>query len=291
MHNHVLEWLQEWQQNIMGALISLDPTLTKTLHDHPYPEGGHSHGIRLEDGALIEKAGVSFSSIHGHAMPASASNLRPELSHHPFSVLGVSVVIHPKNPHCPTTHANLRMFSVGETEWFGGGFDLTPYIGYNEDAECWHAYAKSACDTLSTQTYAQYKKECDAYFYLPHRQERRGIGGIFFDDLVQNDRTWHFIQATGRSFLQAYVEILKKRMSLPFTEEDETFMLYRRGRYAEFNLMYDRGTKFGLQSKANAEAVLMSMPPRVIWPAKPSDRLMKREFNLVQDFLTPRDWI
>jgi coproporphyrinogen III oxidase len=288
---HVSEWLQQWQQEVIHALISVDPALTLTLHDHPYPEGGHSHGIRIADGKWIEKGGVSFSTIQGAAMPASATNLRPELANHPFAVTGVSVVIHPRNPHCPTTHANLRMFAVSQAEWFGGGYDLTPYIGYREDGELWHAYAKRACNTLSTETYPTYKKQCDAYFHLPHRQEHRGLGGLFFDDLPQNNRSWHFIQATGHAFLEAYLEILIRRMSLPFTEEDEAFMLYRRGRYAEFNLLYDRGTRFGLQSKAKAEAVLMSMPPRATWPASLSPHLIAREQRLVQDFLTPKDWI
>ena len=252
----------------------------------------------LVDGAIIEQGGVNFSDVQGNKMPASATAHRPELAGRSFQAMGVSLVIHPKNPYIPTSHANVRFF-IAEKEgedpvwWFGGGYDLTPYYGFDEDCKSWHKTAKTACDPFGNDVYDKYKKWCDDYFYLKHRDEQRGIGGIFFDDLNKwsFEESFNFMKAIGDSYIEAYRPIVNLRKDLVYGEKEREFQLYRRGRYVEYNLVYDRGTLFGLQSGGRTESILMSMPPLVKWkynwePEKGSD-----EAALYNHFLKPKDWV
>jgi coproporphyrinogen III oxidase len=259
-------------------------------------EGGGGRSRVLSDGAVFEKGGVSFSHVTGPALPSSATAHRPELAGRPFQALGVSLVIHPRNPYVPTSHANVRLFVAGEGAdavwWFGGGFDLTPYYGFTADAVHWHRTARDACAPFGSDLYPRFKQACDDYFYLKHRDEPRGIGGIFFDDFnaLGFERTFAFVRSVGDAFLPAYLPIVQKRKATAFGERERDFQLYRRGRYVEFNLVWDRGTLFGLQSGGRVESILMSLPPLAAWrydwkpePATPEARLYKV-------FLQPRDW-
>jgi coproporphyrinogen III oxidase len=251
----------------------------------------------FRDGKVFESAGVGFSHIRGDKMPPSATAARPELAGRSYEVLGVSLVIHPRNPYVPTSHANVRFFtssSEGEEPiwWFGGGFDMTPYYGFDEDASHWHQSAKAACDPFGADLYPKFKKWCDDYFFLKHRSEPRGIGGIFFDDHSRDgfESSFNFMKSVGNSYIKAYRPIVARRKDYQFGERERNFQLYRRGRYVEFNLVYDRGTLFGLQSNGRTESILMSLPPMVRWeycwePAAGSD-----EARLYQHFLKPRDW-
>jgi coproporphyrinogen III oxidase len=241
---------------------------------------------------------VNFSHVFGSTLPPSATAARPELAGRSFQAMGVSLVIHPNNPLVPTSHANVRFFIAEHpTEapvwWFGGGFDLTPYYGFEEDCVAWHQTAKAACDPFGADVYPKYKRWCDDYFFLKHRNEPRGIGGLFFDDLNEwgFEQTFAFMRSVGDSYIQAYRPIVQKRKDLAFNEAQRDFQLYRRGRYVEFNLVYDRGTLFGLQSGGRTESILMSLPPLVKWrydwhPAPGSD-----EARLYSEFLKPRDWL
>lgn len=260
--------------------------------------GGGGITRTFVNGNVIEKAGVNFSHVHGLSLPHAATAKRPELADCRFQALGVSVVIHPKNPYAPTSHANVRFIVVEKPHekphaWFGGGFDLTPYYGFKEDCHHWHQTAKSACEPFGTDVYPRYKKWCDEYFYLKHRNEPRGIGGLFFDDLHEwgFDRGFDFMRSIGNSYMLAYQPILARRKNTPYTEKEREFQLYRRGRYVEFNLLYDRGTLFGLQSGGRTESILMSLPPLVAWEYDWKPEQGSREEELYKEFLIPKDWI
>ncbi len=252
----------------------------------------------LTNGAVFEQAGVNFSIVHGDDMPASATALRPELAGRNFTALGVSLVIHPHNPYVPTSHANVRFFIAekeGETPiwWFGGGFDLTPYYGFDEDAIFWHQSAKQACNPFGEDVYPKYKKWCDDYFYLKHRGEQRGIGGLFFDDLNEGgfNKCFAFMKSVGDGYIKAYRPIVERRKDTPYTDHERQFQLYRRGRYVEFNLVYDRGTLFGLQTGGRSESILISLPPLVRWAYKYEPEPGSEEARLYTRFIQPQDWI
>jgi coproporphyrinogen III oxidase len=261
-------------------------------------EGGGGVTRVLEDGALFERAGVAFSHVSGAALPPSASAARPQLAGRAFEASGVSVVLHPRNPYCPTAHMNVRLFVAtrdGERAlwWFGGGMDLTPYYGFAEDARHFHAVCRRALEPFGADLYPRFKRWCDEYFFLRHRGEARGIGGIFFDDLAEPDFATAFalVRSVADHFLAAYGPIIERRRTMPWGERERSFQLLRRGRYVEFNLVQDRGTLFGLQSGGRTESILMSMPPLAAWrydwkpePGSPEERLAR-------EFLTPRDWV
>ncbi len=260
--------------------------------------GGGGRTRVLENGDLLEKAGVNFSHVHGNGLPASATASRPELAGRSFQALGVSLVIHPRNPYIPTSHANVRFFIAEKTGkqpvwWFGGGFDLTPYYGYQEDAIHWHQVAKQACDPFGESLYPRYKKWCDDYFHLKHRNESRGIGGLFFDDLNGPDfaTAFSFMQSVGDHYIPAYLPIVQKRKTVPYGEREREFQQYRRGRYVEFNLVYDRGTLFGLQTGGRTESILMSLPPQVSWRYDWHPKANSPEQALYDQFLKPKDWL
>ncbi len=261
-------------------------------------QGGGGRSYVLSEGPAIEKAGVNFSHVFGDQLPASATKSRPELIGCSWEAFGVSVVVHPQNPYAPTAHANVRFF-VAENDsddpvwWFGGGYDLTPYYGNDEDCAHWHKTAKDACDVFSAQLYPRLKANCDEYFYLPHRQEARGIGGLFFDDFNElgfND-SFAFTQSIGNSFVPAYLPILNRRRGLPFGDRERQFQLYRRGRYVEFNLVHDRGTLFGLQSDGRTESILMSLPPLARWEYSYTPERGTPEDELYTRYLTPKEWV
>lgn len=262
------------------------------------PLGGGGRTRVLEHGAVFERAGVNFSHVFGDGLPAAATAARPELAGRSFQALGLSLVLHPQNPYVPTTHANVRFFiaekpGADPVWWFGGGFDLTPYYGFVEDCVHWHETAKKACDPFGESVYLRYKNWCDNYFYLKHRNEPRGIGGLFFDDLNEwdFDICFEFMKSVGNHFIPAYLPILKKRKDLGFTEKERAFQLYRRGRYVEFNLIYDRGTLFGLQSGGRVESILMSLPPTVNWRYNWQPDHESLEAELYKTFLKSRDWL
>jgi coproporphyrinogen III oxidase len=262
------------------------------------PEGGGGRTRVLAEGAVFEQAGVNFSHVHGKNLPPSATAHRPELAGRSFQALGVSLVIHPRNPYVPTSHANVRFF-IAEKEgaepvwWFGGGFDLTPYYPFEEDAIHWHRTAKRACDPFGAEYYPRFKKWCDEYFFLKHRGETRGVGGLFFDDLNDKDfeHSFGFMKSVGNHYLDAYLPIVQKRKATPYGERERDFQLYRRGRYVEFNLVYDRGTLFGLQSGGRTESILMSLPPLVKWRYNWKPEPGTPEARLYDEFLKPRDWL
>ena len=291
-------YLKSLQIRICDALSVIDGNREFTTESWERPEGGGGISRVLAEGDVIEKGGVNFSHVMGAEMPASATQHRPELAGRSFRAMGISVVIHPRNPHAPTSHANVRMFLAekdGEPPvwWMGGGFDLTPYYGYQEDAVSWHSTARAACAPFGSDVYPRLKKWCDDYFFLPHRQEPRGIGGLFYDDLNEwgFDQTFAFMRSVGDSYLQAYLPILERRKDAPWTESERQWQLYRRRRYVEFNLVYDRGTLFGLQSNGRTEAILMSLPPLVRWEYGLHPEAGTAEAQLMTDFLTPRDWL
>jgi len=264
--------------------------------DRPFGGGGRTRV--LEQGDVFERAGVNFSHVFGDVLPASATVARPELAGRSFQALGISLVIHPQNPYVPTTHANVRFFvaekpGADPVWWFGGGFDLTPYYGFVEDCVHWHQTAKKACDPFGEEVYARYKKWCDEYFYLKHRNEPRGIGGLFFDDLNEwgFERCFDFMKSIGNHFIPAYLPIVKKRKDFSFTDKERAFQLYRRGRYVEFNLIYDRGTLFGLQSGGRVESILMSLPAVVNWRYNWQPEANTLEEDLYKTFLKPKDWL
>ncbi len=291
-------YLLNLQQKICAALENVDGRAR--FHEDAWrrPAGGGGRTRILNGGAVLEKAGVNFSHISGDALPASASARHPELSGCGFEVMGVSVVVHPLNPYVPTSHMNVRFFSApgargGPVWWFGGGFDLTPYYGFDEDAVHWHRAASEACAPLGPEAYAMYKKWCDEYFYIKHRGEARGIGGLFFDDLNDGgfNRCFEFMRSVGDHYLVAYLPIVERRKSMPYGERQRGFQCYRRGRYVEFNLVYDRGTLFGLQSGGRTESILMSLPPQAAWRYDWHPEPGSEEARLYEDFLQPRDWV
>ena len=268
----VKDYLMSLQDRICAALEQADGRSRCVEDDWQRPGGGGGRSRILERGALLEKGGVGFSHVYGDGMPPSATAHRPELAGRSFQAMGVSLVMHPDNPHVPTSHANVRFFVAEKAGadpvwWFGGGFDLTPYYASEEDCVHWHRVARDACAPFGEDVYPRYKKWCDEYFYLKHRQEARGVGGLFFDDL--NDwgfeRCFEFMRAIGDAYLQAYLPIVERCRATPWTEQQKAFQEYRRGRYVEFNLVWDRGTLFGLQSGGRTESILMSLPPTVRW--------------------------
>lgn len=296
--NAVREYLLSLQDKICLALEEIDGKARFELDEWQRDAGGGGRTRVLSDGKVFEQGGVNFSEVSGDALPASATASRPELAGRRFKAMGVSLVIHPRNPYVPTSHANVRFF-IAEKEgepaiwWFGGGYDLTPYYGNEEDVVHWHQTARSACEPFGEAVYPRFKQWCDEYFYLRHRDECRGVGGLFFDDLNEwgFDRCFAFLQSVGNSYVPAYAPIVKKRMNTPFGERERDFQLYRRGRYVEFNLVYDRGTLFGLQSGGRTESILMSLPPLVKWRYNWQPDPGSAEAKLYTDFLPPRDWV
>ena len=259
---------------------------------------GRGRSRVITDGAVFEKGGVNFSHVQGDAMPGSASAHRPELAGRSYQAMGVSLVMHPQNPYIPTSHANVRFFVAekpGEEPvwWFGGGYDLTPYYGFEEDCRHWHQVAKNACEPFGAALYPKYKKWCDDYFYMSHRDEARGIGGLFFDDLNEGgfERCFDFMQAVANSYTDAYVPIVERRKAMAWGDRQRQFQLYRRGRYVEFNLVHDRGTLFGLQSGGRTESILMSLPPLVRWEYNWQPEAASPEAALTTEFLPVRDWL
>ena len=261
------------------------------------PEGGGGLTRIIEEGGVFERAGVGFSRVQGPKLPPSASASRPELAGRSFDAMGVSLVLHPRNPYCPTVHMNVRCFVAlkpGEDPvwWFGGGMDLTPYYGFEEDARHFHATCKTALTPFGEPLHPRFKKWCDEYFYLKHRKEPRGVGGIFFDDYAEGgfDASFAMMRSVGDHFLTAYLPILEKRKDMAYSERERSFQAYRRGRYVEFNLVWDRGTLFGLQSGGRTESILMSMPPVVRWQYDWTPQAGSPEAGLYTDFLVPKDW-
>ena len=292
----VRTYLLALQNRVCAQLEQLDGKSVFVYDAWERPDGGGGETRVLSDGGLFEQAGVGFSHVFGDRMPPSATKARPELAGKRFQAVGVSLVLHPRNPYIPTTHANFRFFTAGERNpvwWFGGGFDLTPYYPFREDVVYWHETARAACDPFGADLYPRYKAWCDEYFYLKHRDETRGVGGLFFDDVNDAgfEKSFEFVQSAGDAFLQAYEPIVKKRRKHPYGERQRKFQLYRRGRYVEFNLIYDRGTLFGLQSGGRTESILMSLPPKVCWTYNWSPEPGSAEEKLYRDYLRPRDWL
>lgn len=295
--NQVIEFLKQLQDNICQALESADGSGKFVEDNWIRPEGGGGRTRVLTNGTVIEQGGVNFSEVSGDKLPPSATAHRPELAGRTWKACGVSLVIHPKNPFIPTSHANVRFFiaeKAGETPvwWFGGGFDLTPFYPFMEDVIHWHQTAKDLCQPFGENIYDEHKKWCDEYFYLKHRNETRGVGGLFFDDLNQWDfeTCLDYIKAVGQGFVDAYVPIMNKRKHTDFNDAHRQFQLYRRGRYVEFNLVFDRGTLFGLQSGGRTESILMSMPPLARWEYNYQPEPNTDEANLT-DYLVAHDWL
>jgi coproporphyrinogen III oxidase len=297
----VRSYLQQLQTRIVDALGALDG---KPFGSDAWqrPAGGNLRGGGvtriLEEGALIERGGVGFSDVAGDKLPPSATALRPHLAGRGFEAMGVSLVMHPRNPYCPTAHMNVRMLAAtkaGEAPvfWFGGGMDLTPYYGFEEDATHFHRVCRDALAPFGAELYPRFKRWCDDYFFLKHRNETRGVGGIFFDDFDELgfERSFEMMKSVGDAFVNAYLPLLEKRRATPYGERERTFQSYRRGRYVEFNLVYDRGTLFGLQSGGRTESILLSMPPVANWRYDWQPEPGTPEARLYSDFLTPRDWV
>jgi coproporphyrinogen III oxidase len=262
------------------------------------PQGGGGESRILTDGSVFERAGISYSHVFGDALPSSASSAHVQVAGAPFEAMGLSLVFHPRNPYVPTVHANLRFLVASPLKgapvwWFGGGFDLTPYYPFDEDVLHWHRNAQAACLPFGAELYAQYKDWCDRYFFLPHRQETRGVGGLFFDDLSAGgfERCFALVRSVGDHFLTGYQPIMERRKDFAYGERERNFQLYRRGRYVEFNLIYDRGTLFGLQSHGRTESILMSLPPLVRWQYDWTPPVDSPEARLYTDFLRPRDYL
>lgn len=294
----VKDYLLGLQDRICSRLEAVDGEGVFIRDAWDRPEGGGGVSRVIADGRVIEKGGVNFSHVMGDTMPASATAHRPHLAGAPWQAMGVSLVIHPNNPYVPTSHANVRFFIATPKDsapvyWFGGGYDLTPYYGFEEDCVAWHRTAKAACDPFGADTYNRFKAWCDDYFYLKHRNEPRGVGGLFFDDHNTGDFEQDFglMQSVGNSYIEAYEPIVRRRMDVAFGEREREFQLYRRGRYVEFNLVYDRGTLFGLQSGGRTESILMSLPPLVRWDYNRVPEPGTEEARLTDYFLTGRDWL
>ncbi len=294
----IKSYLLQLQNNICQTLEQLDGQGHFVEDAWTRDQGGGGLTRVMHNGAVFASAGVNFSHVSGGELPPSASINRPELAGRRFSALGVSLVLHPHNPYVPTSHANVRFF-VAEKEdatpvwWFGGGFDLTPYYGFEEDCIHWHQTAKKACEPFGEDIYREFKAWCDRYFYIKHRQEARGIGGLFFDDYHAQgfDHSFALMQSIGDHFIQAYAPIVTRRKTHPFGEREKAFQLYRRGRYVEFNLVYDRGTLFGLQSGGRTESILMSLPPQVNWQYNWQPEKNSEEEKLYTHYLPARKWI
>jgi len=288
----VHDFLTGLQARIVAALEAEDGKAFRT-DAWQRAEGGGGVTRILEEGTLFERAGVNVSRVQGSSLPSSATASRPQLAGRAYDAMGLSLVLHPRNPYCPTVHMNVRCFSAGDAWWFGGGMDLTPYYGFAEDARHFHTLCRDALAPFGAEYYPRYKRWCDEYFQLRHRGEPRGIGGIFFDDLADQsfDHSFALMRSVGEHFLPAYLPVLQRRKQSGYGERERTFQAYRRGRYVEFNLVYDRGTLFGLQSGGRTESILMSLPPRAEWrydwqpePGSPEEALYK-------EFLVPKDWI
>ncbi|MDX1319703.1 MAG: oxygen-dependent coproporphyrinogen oxidase [Oceanospirillum sp.] len=297
----VKSYLLDLQDRICAGLAEEDGKVGFQEDNWEREQGGGGRTRLITEGAVFEKGGVNFSHVFGGKLPPSASAVRPELAGRSFHAAGVSLVMHPENPYVPTSHMNVRIF-VAEKEgeepvwWFGGGYDLTPYYGFEEDCVAWHQVAKKACEPFGEEVYPKYKKWCDEYFYLKHRDEARGVGGLFMDDLNEAtfgsfEECFKFIQAVGDSYLEAYRPIVAKRKETPFGERERKFQCYRRGRYVEFNLVFDRGTLFGLQSGGRTESILMSLPPVVHWDYGYEPEAGSAEAELYERFLPHRDWV
>jgi coproporphyrinogen III oxidase len=287
----VQQYFRELQKRIVGALEAFDGR-SFSRDAWTRAEGGGGTSCVLEEGGVLERAGVNFSHVTGAALPPSASASRPQLAGEAWQAMGVSLVLHPRNPYCPTVHMNVRFFAARDAWWFGGGMDLTPYYGFEEDARHFHASCRRALDALGPGYYPQFKAWCDRYFHLKHRGEPRGIGGIFFDDFAERDFDFSFrlARSVGDAFLGAYMPIAERRKDASFGERERAFQLYRRGRYVEFNLVHDRGTLFGLQSGGRTESILMSLPPLAAWRYAWTPAPGSPEEKLYTDFLRPRDW-
>ncbi|MBS0376710.1 MAG: oxygen-dependent coproporphyrinogen oxidase [Proteobacteria bacterium] len=294
----VRDYLTGLQERLCATLERVDGGARFRRDAWQRPGGGGGESRVLRHGELLEQGGVGFSHVMGEGLPPSATQARPELAGASFEAMGVSLVFHPLNPYVPTTHMNVRFF-IAEKDgapaawWFGGGFDLTPFYPYDEDARHWHEAARAACAPFGADVYPRYKDWCDRYFYLKHRGETRGVGGIFFDDLNAwgFERSFAFLRAVGDAFLGAYLPIVERRRATPYGERERQFQLYRRGRYVEFNLVYDRGTTFGLQSGGRTESILMSLPPLVRFEYDWHAEEGSAEERLTRDYLRPRDWL
>lgn len=295
--NEVRAYLLGLQDSICAALEG-EETSARFIED-PWqrPEGGGGR-TRVLNGEIFEQAGVNFSHVSGFNLPPSATAKRPELANRQFQAMGVSLVIHPRNPFVPTSHANVRLFIAEKTGeptiwWFGGGFDLTPYYPFEDDVIAWHLNAKAACDPFGASVYSQYKQWCDEYFFLKHRHETRGVGGLFYDDLNEwgFEQCFAFMQSVGNHYIKAYLPIVQKRKHTPYGEKERNFQLYRRGRYVEYNLVYDRGTLFGLQTGGRTESILMSLPPVVHWQYNWQPEPGSAESALYDRYLRPQNWL
>jgi coproporphyrinogen III oxidase len=293
----VKEYLTALQDRVCGAFEALEPGSRFREDRLEAPGGGLARTRVLEDGAVLERAAVNFTHARGEHLPAAASERHPDAAGAPFEAVSLSLIVHPRNPFAPTSHMNLRFFvtrrQARESWWFGGGFDLTPVYGFEEDARHWHRTARAACVPLGAEAYARFKKQCDAYFFLPHRGEARGVGGIFFDDLDAGGfpACFGFVRSVGDHYLPAYLPILERRRLAPFGEREREFQLWRRGRYVEFNLVCDRGTRYGLESGRRIEAVLASLPPLARWRYDFQPEPGSPEARLTPEFLQPRDWL
>jgi len=292
----VVAYLRELQERITTSIAQLDGGGAFRRDAWQRPEGGGGESRVLRNGRVFEQAGINFSDVSGAKLPPSATARRPELAGQAFRATGLSLVIHPANPYVPTSHANVRFFMVGEPAtawWFGGGFDLTPYYGFEDDARHWHRTARAACAPYGDDVYPRFKRWCDEYFFIKHRNEPRGIGGLFFDDLNAWGfaRSFAFMRSVGDAYLPAYVPIVERRKDTAYGERERQFQLYRRGRYVEYNLVYDRGTLFGLQSAGRTESILMSLPPLVSWEYGWQASPGSPEARLLTEFLCERDWL
>ena len=294
----VRNWLTDLQNRVCAALEAIDGSVRFSRDEIDRGEAGLSRPRVLEDGRVLERAAVNFSHTRGKQMPPAATERRPELAGGRYEAVSMSLITHPRNPHAPTSHANFRCFvaskdGVDPVWWFGGGFDLTPHYGYVEDCVHWHETARNACVAFGDEIYPRFKANCDEYFFLPHRNEARGVGGLFFDDLCDGgfERSFALTKSCGEAYLPAYLPILERRKDTAFGDAEREWQLVRRGRYVEFNLVYDRGTKFGLQAGARSESVLASMPPLVRWRYDWHPPKSSPEAALSSDFLTPRNWL
>lgn len=294
----IKNYLLNLQDRICGALEAEEPNARFVEDVWDRPEGGGGRTRVLTAGDVFEQGGVNFSHVFGANLPPSATAKRPELANRQFEAMGVSLVIHPSNPYIPTSHANVRFFIAkkeGEAPiwWFGGGFDLTPFYPFREDVSHWHSTAREACQSFGADVYARYKRWCDDYFFLKHRNETRGVGGLFFDDLNEPDfeQAFAFMQSVGDHYVPAYLPIVQRRKHLPYGDRERDFQLYRRGRYVEFNLVFDRGTLFGLQSGGRTESILMSMPPVAHWKYNWQAEAGSPEAELYETYLKPQDWL
>lgn len=296
--NNMSQYLLQLQETLVRSFQTEDSDVNIQKDRWQHDSGGGGCTIAFSQGPIIESGGVNVSHVKGTHLPASATVQRPELAGRAFEALGISFIIHPKNPYVPTMHGNIRFFIANKKNhtpiwWFGGGFDLTPYYAFTEDCILWHQHAEKLCQPFGDDVYPKYKKWCDEYFYLKHRNETRGIGGLFFDDLNQWPfETCHaFWQTIGDNFIGAYLPIIQKRKHTPYGQRERDFQCYRRGRYVEFNLVYDRGTLFGLQSNGRTESILVSMPPVVNWRYNWKPEIGSKEAELYEYFLKPQDWL